>query len=65
MLEGPATDIYRDILRNLPAAYLIASGGVSNIHDIAQLEEAGIPAVIFGKAIYEGRISLKELERFL
>jgi phosphoribosylformimino-5-aminoimidazole carboxamide ribotide isomerase len=65
MLEGPATDLYRDILRNLPAAYLIASGGVSNIHDIAQLEEAGIPAVIFGKAIYEGRISLKELERFL
>ena len=65
MLEGPAIDLYKDILRSLPDAYLIASGGVSNIGDIEQLEEAGIPAVIFGKAIYEGKISLKELERFV
>lgn len=65
MLEGPAIELYKDILRKLPDAYLIASGGVSGIQDIEQLEETGIPAVIFGKAIYEGRITLKELERFV
>ncbi len=65
MLEGPAIELYKDILRRLSDAYLIASGGVSGIQDIEQLEEAGIPAVIFGKAIYEGRITLKELERFV
>lgn len=65
MLEGPATALYKEILRSLPDVYLIASGGVSGIQDIEELEEAEIPAVIFGKAIYEGRVSLKELERFL
>jgi phosphoribosylformimino-5-aminoimidazole carboxamide ribotide isomerase len=44
-----------------PTCHLIASGGVSSMQDIAALEEAGIPAVVFGKAIYEGRIDLKEL----
>ena len=44
--------------------YLIASGGISSIQDIEKLAEAGIPAVIFGKAIYEGKIQLKDLIRF-
>ena len=44
-----------------PECRLIASGGVSGMQDIIALDEAGIPAVVFGKAIYEGRISLKEL----
>ncbi len=44
-----------------PELHLIASGGVSSIDDIKALDEAGIPAVVFGKAIYEGRIDLKEL----
>ena len=65
MLEGPATELYREMMNEIPGIYLIASGGVSNIEDIEKLQEAGIPAVIFGKAIYEGRISLKELERFV
>ena len=65
MLEGPSLDLYKDILRMLPDAYLIASGGVSSLSDIEMLDEAGIPAVIFGKAIYEGRITLKDLSRFL
>ncbi len=65
MLEGPAIELYKHILRNLPEAYLIASGGVSSIQDIEHLQKAGVPAVIFGKAIYEGKIKLKELERFL
>jgi phosphoribosylformimino-5-aminoimidazole carboxamide ribotide isomerase len=44
-----------------PECKLIASGGVSSIEDIRQLKEAGVPAVVFGKAIYEEKIALKEL----
>ena len=65
MLLGPAIDLYKDIKAHYPTLHLIASGGVSCINDIERLNEAGIPAVVFGKAIYEGRINLKELERFL
>lgn len=65
MLEGPAIDLYKNILQRFPDLYLIASGGVSSMKDIDALEAAGIPAVIFGKAIYEGRIRLKELSKKL
>jgi phosphoribosylformimino-5-aminoimidazole carboxamide ribotide isomerase len=65
MLQGPATELYKSIMKVLPDLHLVASGGVSSIKDIEQLDNEGIPAVIFGKAIYEGRIKLKELERFL
>lgn len=65
MLEGPSLDLYAEMLRELPGIYLIASGGVSSIRDIELLEEMGVPAVITGKAIYEGRFQLKELQRFL
>ncbi|MCU4175769.1 1-(5-phosphoribosyl)-5-[(5-phosphoribosylamino)methylideneamino]imidazole-4-carboxamide isomerase [Carboxylicivirga sp. N1Y90] len=65
MLQGPAIDLYKEILTEIPDLYIVASGGVSNIRDIELLAEANIPAVIFGKAIYEGRLQLKELERFL
>lgn len=65
MLQGPAVDLYKEILNALPGLYIVASGGVSNIADIDALVEADIPAVIFGKAIYEGRIDLKDLERFI
>lgn len=65
MLEGASISLYKKILRHFPELYLIASGGVSSIQDIEDLQQANIPAVIFGKAIYEGRIKLKELERFL
>ena len=61
MLQGPATPLYRKIMARYPECRLIASGGVSGMQDIIALDEAGIPAVVFGKAIYEGRISLKEL----
>ena len=61
MLQGPAIDLYKEILALHPDLYLIASGGVSCIDDIKALHEAGIPAVIFGKALYEGRITMKEL----
>lgn len=64
MLQGPAIELYQEIQQAIRDLYLIASGGVRSIGDIEQLEEAGIPAVIFGKSIYEGHILLKDLKRF-
>ncbi|MEI7828130.1 MAG: 1-(5-phosphoribosyl)-5-[(5-phosphoribosylamino)methylideneamino]imidazole-4-carboxamide isomerase [Prolixibacteraceae bacterium] len=61
MLTGPAIEMYKEILRQIPGIYLIASGGVGTIQDILALEKIGIPAVIVGKAIYEGKISLEEI----
>ena len=61
MLQGPAIDLYRAIMRRFPSCQLIASGGVGSLADIQQLDEAGIPAVVFGKAIYEGRIDMRQL----
>ncbi|MDE6807542.1 MAG: 1-(5-phosphoribosyl)-5-[(5-phosphoribosylamino)methylideneamino]imidazole-4-carboxamide isomerase [Prevotella sp.] len=60
-LQGPATALYKEVMAAYPHLHLIASGGVSSINDIDNLEVAGIPAVVFGKAIYEGHIDLKEL----
>ena len=60
-LAGPAIDLYKQIMEAYPELHLIASGGVSSKEDIMALNEAGIPAVVFGKAIYEGKINLKEL----
>lgn len=60
-LQGPATDLYKSIVAEVPGLYFIASGGVSNIDDVYALKEAGCQGVIIGKAIYEGRVTLKEL----
>lgn len=60
-LTGPAIPLYKDIMKAFPELHLIASGGVSCMEDIEKLDEAGIPAVVFGKAIYEGRIDMKKL----
>ncbi|MFV0467451.1 MAG: 1-(5-phosphoribosyl)-5-[(5-phosphoribosylamino)methylideneamino]imidazole-4-carboxamide isomerase [Dysgonomonas sp.] len=65
MLGGASVGLYEEILSSLSGVYLIASGGVSSIADIDALMQAKVPAVIFGKAIYEGKIKLKELERFV
>ncbi|WP_165024466.1 1-(5-phosphoribosyl)-5-[(5-phosphoribosylamino)methylideneamino]imidazole-4-carboxamide isomerase [Dysgonomonas sp. ZJ279] len=64
MLEGPSTDLYKEILVSFPDLYLIASGGVSCFQDILDLENAGVPAVILGKAIYENRVTLEELSNY-
>ena len=61
MLEGPSFELYQSILEKLPDLKLIASGGVSNIDDLVKLKEQGLEGAIVGKAIYENRISLKEL----
>ena len=60
-LSGPAIDLYKEVMDAYPHLHLIASGGVSSADDIAALDHAGIPAVVFGKAIYEGRIDLRKL----
>ena len=61
MLSGPAVGLYKEIMAAHPTCHLIASGGVSSIEDIEALDAAGIPSVVFGKAIYEGRIDLGKL----
>ena len=65
MLSGPSIDLYKEMLEKFPDLYLMASGGVSNVDDIIALNEAGVSGVIFGKALYEGHINLKDLRIFL
>ena len=60
-LAGPAIELYRSVMARFPQLHLIASGGVSCNGDILQLEQNGIPAVVFGKAYYEGRIDVENL----
>jgi phosphoribosylformimino-5-aminoimidazole carboxamide ribotide isomerase len=65
MLEGPSIETYKLIKKAHQALQLIASGGISEMKDIEDLEESGIEGVIVGKAIYEGKISLQTLESFI
>jgi phosphoribosylformimino-5-aminoimidazole carboxamide ribotide isomerase len=63
-LEGPSTELYKSIIEKFPDLHFIASGGVSSIDDVYQLQDIGCKGVIIGKAIYEGRISLADLKTF-
>lgn len=65
VMEGPATTLYKKILNAHPSVDLIASGGVTTIADLEELREAGCHGAIVGKAIYENRISLTQLTKFL
>lgn len=65
MLQGASNELYKKILDNFPDLYLVASGGVSCMDDIKALNDANVPAVITGKAIYEGKIKLTEIASFL
>ena len=60
-LQGPAIELYRQIMDAYPTLHLIASGGVGCTNDIHNLNDSGIPAVVFGKAFYEGKINIEEL----
>ncbi len=64
-LEGPSTDLYKNIMAKFPSLFFIASGGVSGVRDLELLRDAGCSAAIVGKAIYENRISLAELKSFI
>lgn len=63
-LEGPASDLYKNIIKESPTIHLIASGGVSSMDDLFKLEEVGCTGAIVGKAIYENRVSLQDLKQF-
>ncbi len=65
MLEGPSFKVYERIVHNFPELKLIASGGVSRYEDLFELAEIGCEGVIIGKAIYEKRLSLKQLELYI
>lgn len=65
MLEGPSFDLYKEILSETKDINLIASGGISKFDELPRLEELGCEGVIIGKAIYENRISLKQLENYI
>jgi phosphoribosylformimino-5-aminoimidazole carboxamide ribotide isomerase len=64
LLQGPSVALYEDILKEIPKVKLIASGGVSSLKDLEELQQCGVYGVIVGKAFYEGKISLEELAAF-
>ncbi len=64
MLSGPSFELYAEILEKFPEVEIIASGGISSMDDIFKLADMGVPGVITGKAIYEGKIDLKEIEKY-
>jgi phosphoribosylformimino-5-aminoimidazole carboxamide ribotide isomerase len=64
-LEGPSTELYKNIIEKFPELHFIASGGISSIKDLYKLENINCKGVIIGKAIYEGRIKLAELKNWM
>jgi phosphoribosylformimino-5-aminoimidazole carboxamide ribotide isomerase len=65
LLQGPSFDLYEKMQVKFSDLHIIASGGVSEMKDLEKLNDQGVFGVIVGKAIYEGKISLKELEKFI
>jgi len=63
-LQGPSIELYQKIIEQFPNLHLIASGGVSSLDDLIELEEIGCSAAIVGKAIYENKITISELASF-
>ncbi len=64
MLEGAANDLYKTLVEQFPSLFIIASGGVSSLQDLEDLQKVGCKGAIVGKAIYEGRIQMSELKKF-
>lgn len=64
-LQGPTINLYEEIMSRFPILHLIASGGVSSDDDILNLNEKGIPAVVFGKAYYEGLIDMNRINHLI
>ena len=64
-LEGPSLDLYKKVIQQFPSLWFIASGGVSSMDDLYELKSIGCAGAIIGKAIYEGRIQLKDLKFLL
>jgi phosphoribosylformimino-5-aminoimidazole carboxamide ribotide isomerase len=64
-LEGPSFKLYEEILKRFPGIHVFASGGVRHIEDIERLRDLGVHGAVFGKAFYEGNITLKDIDQFL
>ncbi|MEM9337388.1 MAG: 1-(5-phosphoribosyl)-5-[(5-phosphoribosylamino)methylideneamino] imidazole-4-carboxamide isomerase [Bacteroidota bacterium] len=65
VLDGPSFELYKALLKEFPNLCIFASGGIRNIDDIKKLSDQGLYGAIFGKAFYEGRITLTEIEQFV
>lgn len=65
VMEGPNFELYKEIVQKFPTIHLAANGGVRNIDDFKQLKDMGVTAVVFGRAYYEGKISLQDLDKFM
>ena len=61
VMQGPSVELYKNIMKQFPSLQFIASGGVSTIDDVIELQNIGCSGVIIGKAIYEGKITLQDL----
>ena len=64
-LQGPSTQLYIDMMSEIPGVKLIASGGVSCMQDLEDLQKSGVYGAIVGKAYYEGRVTLEQLASFV
>jgi phosphoribosylformimino-5-aminoimidazole carboxamide ribotide isomerase len=65
LLMGPAFDLYKMIREQVPTVYLLASGGITSVADLEKLDSMGVHGAIIGKALYEGRMSMKDLKKFI
>lgn len=65
MMKGPSTELYQKILNDFPSIQLIASGGITSLHDLDLLNEMGVTSAIVGKAIYEGKLTLNECTQWM
>ena len=65
VMEGPNFDLYAGILEKFPSIHVVASGGVRSVDDFKQLRDLGLKGAVFGRAYYEGKISLNDLEKFV
>jgi phosphoribosylformimino-5-aminoimidazole carboxamide ribotide isomerase len=64
-MEGPNFGLYKEIMEKFPSIHIAASGGVRGIDDFKKIRDLGLAAAVFGRAYYEGKISIGDLEKFL
>ena len=65
MLQGPSISLYRKLVNDFPNLEFIASGGVSGINDVLELNKIGVSGIIIGEAYYEGRITIDEIKKLI
>ena len=64
MLAGSAVELYRQLMERFPQVIFTSSGGIGSLADVEEVAAAGVPRVIVGKALYEGRVTLEQLRPF-